>query len=276
VTIAQTTDVGGYHPVVFSAGGTNTNVPYVVFALTGQGYIATAVADGSATNGNQRGNYAIDWQQKRLRASQIASGAYSTVLGGQSNTASGQNSCAGGSGSTASGINSLAFGNGCTAAGNSSVALGIGSDDGGAFGKLVYSGGAHSGAGQFGVTQIIANSITTATRMTSDGNAASTTKSLPIRQNHAIGGTLTVTARNLVTGDGAVWSIPVLHKNPTGTVSVSTPGIAALSPNYADSTLASATVTISADAANTGLAVTMVPPSGITLSACGVFVAAEM
>jgi hypothetical protein len=275
VTITQTTDMGGYHPVVFSTSGTNTNVPYV-FAMAGQGYLATAVADGTAANGSQRGIYAVDWQQKRGSASQVASGAYSVIAGGQNNTASGQGSFAGGNGSTASGNASFAFGSSCMAAGANSVALGNGANDGGAYGKIVFSGGASSGAGQLGITQIYAGNVTAATRMTADGGAANAANSLPIRTDHAIGGTLTVTARNILNGDGAVWSVPILYRNSAGMVSVTSPGTAAIAPTAADSSLGTAAISVAADTANKGLAVTITPPSGVTLNASGIFIASEM
>jgi len=261
VTVSQSLDAGGYHPVVFRTSGTNTNVPFV-FAPAGIGYIATALADGTATNGNQRGQYAVDLQQSRAANTQVASGAYAVVPGGAGNTAGGSYS--------------FAVGQGSTATGQGSVALGQYSNDGGAYGKLVFSSNASTIGNQWGVTTLYVSSVTAATRMTSDGNAAGTANSVPIRSNHVIAGTLTVTARNVSTGDGAIWSIPVLFKNSAGTVSVTNPGTSAIAPTASDSSLSTATVTIAADNTNKALSITLTPPTSTTVSASAVFLATEM
>lgn len=261
VTVSQSTDNSGYQPIVFRATGTNTNVPFV-FSPSGSGYFATALSDGSTANGNQRGQYSVDLQQLRTANTQVASGAYAVVAGGAANTAGGSYS--------------FATGQGSTATGQGSVALGQYANDGGAYGKLVFSSNAETIGNQWGVTTLFASSVSAATRMTADGGAAGSANSIPIHSNHVIGGTLTVTARNVSTGDGAVWSIPVLFKNSAGSVSVSNPGTAAISPTAADSSLTGATVTIAADNTNKGLSVTITPPTSTTISASAVFLSTEM
>ena len=261
VTISQLTDAGGYHPVVLANSGTNTNVP-MVLVPAGAGYLAAALADGTTANGNQRGQYAVDWQQSRSANTQVASGAYAVVPGGAYNTAGGSYSFAAGQGSSATG--------------QGSVALGQYASDGGAYGKLVFSAYANTVGNQFGVSTLFVSSVSAAARMTSDGNAAGAANSLPIRSNHVIAGTLTVAARNVSTGDGAYWSIPVLFKNSAGTVSVTSPGTAAIAPSAADSSLSTASIAIAADNTNKGLSVTITPPSSVTVNASAVFLAAEM
>ena len=261
VTVSQTADVGGYHPVVFRNGGTNTNVP-LVLAPAGAGYISTAVSDGTAANGNQRGQYAVDLSQSRTANTQVASGAYAMVPGGAGNTAGGSYS--------------LAAGQGSTATGQGSVVLGQYGNDGGAYGKLVFSANANTVGNQFGMSTLFVSSVSAATRMTSDGNAAGAANSVPIRSNHVIAGTLTVAARNVSNGDGAQWSVPVLFKNSAGTVTVTNPGTAAISPTAADSTLTTATIAIAADNTNKGLSITITPPTSVTVNASAVLLAAEM
>jgi hypothetical protein len=74
--------------------------------------------------GNTRGTGSVDLQMSRISATQVASGLFSAVLGGQNNTASANNSVVlGGIGSTASAARALAFGNAATASGDSSIAL---------------------------------------------------------------------------------------------------------------------------------------------------------
>ena len=261
VTVSQTLDAGGYHPVVLRGGGTNVNVPLLIVP-GGSGYIAAALSDGTATNGNQRGQYAVDLSQSRTVNTQVASGAYAAIPGGAGNTAGGNYS--------------LAAGQGSTATGQGSVALGQFANDGGAYGKLVFSGNAATIGNQFGISTLFVSSITVAARMTSDGGAAGAANTLPIRSNHVIAGTLTVTARNVVNGDGASWSIPVLFKNSAGTVSVTSPGSTGIVPTVADATLTTATITIAADNVNKGLSVTITPPVSVTLNASAVLLAAEM
>jgi len=261
VTVSQSADAGGYHPVVFKNSGTNTNIPFV-FAPAGTGYVAAALSDGTTANGNQRGQYSVDLQQSRTANTQVASGAYAVVPGGAANTAGGSYS--------------FAVGQGSTATGTGGVALGQYGNDGGAYGKLVFSSNASTVGNQWGVTTLFVSSVTTATRLTSDGNAAGAQNSVPIRNNHVIAGNLTVTARNVATGDGALWTIPVQFKNSANTVSVTNPGTSAITPTSSDSSLSTATITIVADNTNKALSITLTPPGSTTVSASAVFLATEM
>ena len=261
-TLSAATDVGGYHPIMVANSGTNTNVP-LVLAPAGAGYIASALSDGTAANGNQRGQYSVDLQQSRSASGQVASGAYATIAGGSGNTAAGQYS--------------FVAGSGCSASGTFGVALGQGSNDGGAYGKLVFSSSSGASGSQFGLTTLYVTSASAAARMTANGGgAAGATNSLPIRTNHVIGGTLSVTARNVSNGDGATWTIPVLYKNSAGTVTVSNPGTAAIAPSAADASLSSASITIAADNTNKSLSVTITPPASVTINATASFLATEM
>ena len=67
-------------------------------ALTpkGTGALTAQVANNLASGGNKRGTYAVDWQMARVNATQVASGIYSTIAGGQNNTASLDHSFVGG------------------------------------------------------------------------------------------------------------------------------------------------------------------------------------
>lgn len=68
----------------------------------GTGAIVAQLPDGTITGGNSRGQYSVDLQRIRTAATQVASGNYSVVAGGQNNTASGINTFIG------SGINNQA------------------------------------------------------------------------------------------------------------------------------------------------------------------------
>jgi hypothetical protein len=68
----------------------------------GTGAIVANIPDGTATGGNKRGNYAVDLQIGRSSATQVASGTYSVIGGGNNNTVGGNNAvvCGGQSNST--------------------------------------------------------------------------------------------------------------------------------------------------------------------------------
>lgn len=115
---------------VIQATTTNANL---VIAPNGTGALVASIPDGTPTGGgNARGQYAVDLKiGGRTVQTQVASGNYSVVLGGNTSTASGNFSIAGGS-ATASGTNSVALGGSSTASGSGSVA--IGGEQGGGLG----------------------------------------------------------------------------------------------------------------------------------------------
>lgn len=76
----------------FSASGGTTDVFFALTTSANGGTVQAQVADSTATGGNSRGSFAFDFQMQRTSASQVASGAYSSVVGGASNTASGSSS----------------------------------------------------------------------------------------------------------------------------------------------------------------------------------------
>lgn len=98
-----------------------TNVDAVI-CPKGTGAWLRQIPDGTATGGNKRGVMAFDGQGLRLLATQVASGAYSVIVGGVSNTASGTQSFVGGGQSNiASGnYSAVAGGTECTASGTQS------------------------------------------------------------------------------------------------------------------------------------------------------------
>jgi hypothetical protein len=85
--VQMTGAVTGFGPV-FSAAGTDTNIPLVV-QPKGTGALQAQQTDSTATGGNARGANAVDWQTLRGVASSVASGAYSVVGGGYNNSSSG-------------------------------------------------------------------------------------------------------------------------------------------------------------------------------------------
>lgn len=76
----------------------------------GNGATVAQIADGTAAGGNNRGQYATDWQKARGAATQVASGNYSTIVGGWLNTASGDFAVLGGVNNTGTGDGNVVLG----------------------------------------------------------------------------------------------------------------------------------------------------------------------
>jgi hypothetical protein len=109
------------YPMIQATGGTNT--PLVLSPL-GTGALQAQKTDSTATGGNARGANAVDWQTSRGQNYRVASGAYSSILGGSGNTASGYGSAsAGGEVNTASGYDSFIGGGSSNTASNSRAAV---------------------------------------------------------------------------------------------------------------------------------------------------------
>lgn len=103
-----------------AAASTNADVAIIP---KGSGALLAAIPDSTATGGNKRGTYAVDWQMVRSTNAQVASGSYSTIGGGNINTASGGSSTVGGGYSnTASGnYSSISGGYNNTTSSSSSI-----------------------------------------------------------------------------------------------------------------------------------------------------------
>jgi len=84
----ETTPAATGLPPKILAGGTDTNIS-LVLQPKGTGALQAQLNDGTATGGNARGSYAVDWQMSRTNATQVASGYASVVAGGYLNTAGG-------------------------------------------------------------------------------------------------------------------------------------------------------------------------------------------
>jgi hypothetical protein len=108
--------------VKLQANNDATNVD-MVLSPKGAGSIIAQQPDGATTGGNNRGANAVDLQMVRSSASQVASGEFSTTIGGR-NTASQQYATAIGSQNIASSVGSTAIGWLNTASGLISTAMG--------------------------------------------------------------------------------------------------------------------------------------------------------
>jgi len=222
----------------------------------------------------------------------VASGAWSTVGGGWKNTASGLASFIGGggtydgvngSGNVASGIGSfVASGWGNNASSNAANAIGVGNVANGQYstvigyfasakgiiGNIVF--GANSaplgqGANQ-GAILVLAKQTTdaTATVITSDGSAASSTNQVILPNNSAYFFTGEVVAG--VTGGGNTkgWTIEGVIKRGANAASTTLVG-STVTSMYADVGAATWTIALSADTTNGGLAVTFTGQASTTI-----------
>jgi hypothetical protein len=104
--------------------GTIVRNTTLVASPSGTGaFIVGLKPDGTALNGNARGQNAVDLQIQRTAATQVASGRFSFVAGG-GNTASAEGAVSLGYANTASGFYSTASGESNTASASGTVALG--------------------------------------------------------------------------------------------------------------------------------------------------------
>jgi hypothetical protein len=103
--------------------GVNTNIA-LVLKPKGSSGIMVNTPNGAVSGGNARGAKSIDLQFSRATNSQVASGDYSVILGGENNVASGLRSIASGYANVSGGVNSIAFGDQNISSGPSSIALG--------------------------------------------------------------------------------------------------------------------------------------------------------
>ncbi len=202
----------------------------------------------------------------------IASGgsiAWGTLAEGQSQLTIGNGSA------SLDNIYSLAIGHNVSATGSGSVVLGVYASDWGAQGKFVYSGTASAEGQQMSCSTVQATSVSAPTRLTVNGQAPTTVNSIPVRANSVIGGTLRVVARNVNNGDSALWMFPLLARNSAGTIGVTSPHSGGVAPAAADASLTGAYITVTPDQTNLSVAITITPPSGVTLDASAVLDAVE-
>jgi hypothetical protein len=121
--------------VLVRAAGADTNIP-LVLQPKGTGALQAQQTDSTATGGNVRGSYATDWQKSRVAATQVASGSYSFIGGGDSNTSAAFGSVVVG-GSTNS-----------TTGGAYNAILGGVSNVTGSNGQVITMGGGHANSAQ--------------------------------------------------------------------------------------------------------------------------------
>lgn len=291
-----TVTVTGWTPSTNTASPNNTvNVARMLVASAstnadgaiqpkGTGANLAQLPDGTGAGGDKRGTYATDWQKARSNSSEVASGNYSTigggqyntasgthstVAGGQSNTASGASSCASGSSNTASGDQSVVAGGQQSTASQSYAAVGGGllntadADSSwipggrGALVRAMYGAGARAsgyfasaGEAQSRCAILRANTTNaTQTTMTADGGAAGATNQLILPNGSAAVVKGRVVARQDTTGDTAAWEFVAVIKR--GANAAATAMVVACTPVALGSDAGAATWALAVDADTT-------------------------
>lgn len=147
----------------------------VVIGPTGTGYISANMPDGSPTYGNQRGDYSVDLQLSRSSAFRVASGSYSSIVGGLNNGSAGNYNVVGGSGNVSAGSYNLIGGNTNSGTGSYGGIFGdnnLGSGDytltsgkyavGSLYGQRAHAAGFFAAAGDAQVSTLVARRATAA------------------------------------------------------------------------------------------------------------------
>jgi hypothetical protein len=240
-------------------------------ALTpwGTGALTAQYPDSTTAGGNARGTYAVDWSMFRTSNSAVASGAYSTVGGGRTNTASGSEAV------VAGGSRHTALGTACTISGGDfnfhtgsygwisggQMAHGRGRTGFGCWASGGFSG---SSAGEAQAGEMVLRRASTdgaAQRLASDGASTSAATQFTLPNNSAAMVRILVAARQTAgasgtVGDTAMWVVEQGVKrgaNAAATVLIS--GGASTAPSVADAGATGWRVQCLADTTNGALAV---------------------
>jgi hypothetical protein len=185
-------DVTYVNSLTVAAASTNADVALVA---KGTGATLAQVPTGTVVGGNKRGQYATDFQKARNAATQVASGGWSSILGGQNNAATanfsfvggGQNNTAGNQGAAVvGGANNSASGNSSVVVGGQSntassfYAVVVGSDNSGATGSnsAVIGGSTNTASGSASAVLGSSNSTANGQNSAVVGGRYGTTRSI--------------------------------------------------------------------------------------------------
>lgn len=247
-------------PVVrLLATNTATNVD-IALSPKGSGALLAQTPDNTATGGQKRGQYAVDWQGQRSNANEVASGDNSTVGGGYGNKATNTSDVvAGGIANTASGGSSNVGGGGGNIANGlcSTIPGGQSATTRGVTGAYAWGSKANS-IGQTQTEQFIQRIDTTtatATRATTDGAAASATNGPILPDNSTYYCRVRALARNTTNGDSKSWTCVALIQRGAGAATTALIGSPTITSDFASVSLAACIVALTADTTLGGLAI---------------------
>lgn len=209
--------------------------------------------------GNSRGTAAIDLQTTRINATAVASGNYSTIVGGENNAAVGTHAVSGGKDTSATGNYSTGFGNGNLASGESSFVAGQQNNAGhnystafgyraktNFYGSMVRANGRFAVNGDAQTTYVITRNSTsdaTPTRTYLDGSTTRITTSDDTTYIVRV----YVAARGTSTGDSAYYTIDALVKRGTGVGTIALVAVPTVTTLFEDLGAVAWSVTLSVD-----------------------------
>jgi len=290
---------GTIYAASLTATGGATNID-AVLKPKGTGAVLAQVPDGSSTGGNKRGSNAVDWQTSRSVNTQVASGNYSVIAGGNNNTASGQEAAVGGgSGNTASGVGAVVTGghSNTASATDSSVSGGFSNTASGSYSVVAgglmntasgssswVTGGTYAttrgisgvgawSAGRFSATGDAqheefqlrrATTDATQTEVSTDGSAPASTTRMVLPDNHAYAFHGRLIARSS-TGDVAVWTIDGAVKRGANAAATALVGTPTATQTFADAGATGWTITIDADTTNGSLRIRVTGAASTTI-----------
>lgn len=253
-----------------SVAVSNVAAPTLLSQLNGTAPVVAQFADSSPAGGNPRGFYSVDLQVQRTLATQVASGAQSTLGGGSGNTVTGQYAVvSGGDLNTAGAIGACVPGGAINRA-TASYSVATGSSAlADLYAAVVHSGGdIASGRQSQHVKQILrASSATNITpvRLTADGLAASALNTANLTYSMEAC-SISVQLIAMDTGSGAniySWLQPLglLRRNGTVGNVVYVPGTPVI---VTSGTTTGIAITEAADTVNGAYSITFTPPTGNT------------
>lgn len=286
-TLVTTVPNNGVPVAAFIALGPYAAID-AVLQPKGLGAVIAQVPDNTNVGGNKRGQQAVDWQQSRTAPTMVASAQWSTIGGGQNNTASGaQSTVAGGAGNTAvsSGCTVGGGGNnqaGLTAGAEQLATVSGGSDNyaegdyatipggQGAYTRGVkglqayanYGGGVKAGGGRFQATKWLGDLLTTGAvptvvcRVGSLGAAPDTTNVYRLANNMTVMVTGSVVCRNTATGNSAAWTFSVAARRGANAAATAVLAAATVTNVATDAGIAGVAIAVAANVTRGSIEVT--------------------
>jgi hypothetical protein len=254
---------------ITASGGTTNQ--FIAIRPKGTGGIIAAIPDSTTVGGNVRGINSVDLQTSRTAATQVAQTAYSSIIGGQDNTASDSFATVlGGYGNTASGEASLASGSSSVASGPYSAAFGAYATTRLIEGYKAFAPGAPIAfvvnTNQQGFLVVGAQTTTaTATILRSDPAAASATNQLYIPNNSIVTFTILVACGITGASNAKAWEIKGAVKK--GSTEATNVLVGALTKNVlaADSGASTWDVAVTANTTTGALTITVTGQAGTTI-----------
>lgn len=270
-------------PVTVTASGSDAAVGVAIIPKS-TGALMAAIPDSTSVGGNPRGANAVDWQQTRGSAMQVAGGISATIGGGANNAATSiQATVAGGGSNSASGANAAVGGGSQNVADANSAWVPGGSWASARqqYGKGAWAGGRFSTGGDAQVgEQVLRRQTTdaTVTRLTADNAAQGTANTANLPNNGAYAVTVMVVGKQTggsagTANDTAVWFIQlavkrganvaataivgnILFQTSTGAYASTAAGTGA-APALNDAATAAWRVAVAADTTYGGIAVSV-------------------